>query len=501
MRRHPHLLEISAWPWLERLSREARHLVTLANVPAAHWDRLAMDGFDVLFLMGVWRRSAIGRDIARTHPGMIAEYDRALPGWTLEDVPGSPYCIQAYEPDSRMGGWQGLDTARSELKARGIALVLDFVPNHTGFDHPWIQEHPGRYVLGTEADHRNAPADFRAIDISGVTFHVACGRDPYFAPWTDVAQLNYFNPDTRAAMRTTLEDIAAHCDGVRCDMAMLVLNDVFEHTWRRLLRDEWPPLTTEFWPDITGSIPQLLYLAEVYWGLEGRMLEQGFTFAYDKRLFDSLHAPDRAARTRGLLAAANPDPNRLSRFIENHDEARSAATLADILPGAASLLATSAGMRFFFEGQLDGRRVKVPVQMGRWPPEPADASVRALYERLLAFAGRPVLHDGTPQILSVSAAGDGSFADIVAYRWRSDRALALVVVNLGASRSQAYVAVAPDLPPGAAFDFEDCLTDVRYHRKRESLLDQGLFVRLEAGAAHLFSVSPASDLDSSGLPI
>ena len=308
MRRHPHLLEISAWPWLERLSRGEQQVITLANVPREHWDRLARDGFDVLFLMGVWRRSAIGRDIARTHPGMVAEYDRALPGWTDEDVPGSPYCIQAYEPDERMGGWHGLDAARSELRARGISLVLDFVPNHTGFDHAWVQDHPGRYVLGTEGDHHNAPADFRAITISGVTFHVACGRDPYFAPWTDVAQLNYFNPDTRAAMRATLRDIAAHCDGVRCDMAMLVLNDVFERTWRRLLRDEWPPLSTEFWADTTRTIPELLYLAEVYWELEGRMLAQGF----DDRIRQAAlrrpaHARRRPARDE-LLADGRTEP-------------------------------------------------------------------------------------------------------------------------------------------------------------------------------------------------
>lgn len=475
--------------------------MTLANVPERHWDRLARDGFDVLFLMGVWRRSAIGRDIARAHPGMISEYDRALPGWTAEDVPGSPYSIQAYEPDARMGGWRGLDAARSALRTRGISLVLDFVPNHTGFDHAWIQDHPGRYVLGSEADHHNAPSEFRAIDVSGVTFHVACGRDPYFAPWTDVAQLNYFNPDTRAAIRTTLQDISAHCDGVRCDMAMLVLNEVFERTWRRVLRDDWPPLSTEFWPDTTRTIPELLYLAEVYWGLEGRMLEQGFTFAYDKRFFDALHAPDRAARTRELLAAGIPDPTRLSRFIENHDEPRSAATLADILPAAASLVATSSGMRFFFDGQLDGRRVTVPVQMGRWPEEPVDGSVRALYERVLAFAGQPVLHDGAPQTLNVSAAGDRSFSDIVAYRWRADGALALVVVNLGASASQAHIAIAADLPPGTSFDFEDCLTEVIYRRTRESLLDRGLFVRLEPGRAHLFTVSSGSDLDFSRLQI
>ena len=95
MRPHPHLLEISAWPWLERLSREAGRLITLADVPAPCWDRIANDGFDYLFLMGVWRRSAIGREIARTEPGRVAEYGRVLPGWIDSDVTGSPYCIQA----------------------------------------------------------------------------------------------------------------------------------------------------------------------------------------------------------------------------------------------------------------------------------------------------------------------------------------------------------------------------------------------------------------------
>ena len=120
-----------------------------------------------------------------------------------------------------MGGWAGLDAARRELRARGIGLMLDFVPNHTAFDHPWIATHPDRYVLGTEDDYRAAPSDFRRVAAAACVY-VACGRDPYFAPWTDVAQLNYFNPETRAAMQDTLRTIAAHCDGVRCDMAMLV---------------------------------------------------------------------------------------------------------------------------------------------------------------------------------------------------------------------------------------------------------------------------------------
>ncbi len=488
MRRHPHLLEISAWPWLERLSRREPGEIRLDTVPEAEWDRIGRQGFDAVFLMGVWRRSAIGRAIALTEPGLIEEYTRALPDWAAADVPGSPYCIQAYEPDERMGGWPGLDTARRELRDRGVSLILDFVPNHTAFDHAWIQEHPERYVIGTDEDRRDAPGEFRSVDVRGQVIHIAHGRDPHFAGWTDVAQLNYFNLDTRSAVQSTLGEIAAHCDGVRCDMAMLMLNDVFEHTWRRVLADKWERPEREFWIDATRSAPDLTFLAEVYWGLQGRLLDQGFQFAYDKRLYDILHSSDRAPQLRDTLGPDVPDRGHLARFLENHDEQRSAATLRGLLPAAASLLGSLPGMRFFFDGQLEGRRVRAPVQLGRWPDEVADVAVQALYERVLGFARDELLHNGEWALLPVSSAGDHSFRDVVAYRWRSSSALAVIAANLGDSASHAHVMLGEDLLPGRAFDFEDRLTGAVYRRTRESLSGPGLSIRLDAGDAHLFNV-------------
>jgi glycosidase len=482
-------MEIATWPWLERLSREEGRLVTLADVPDVHWDQLARRGFDCVFLMGVWRRSPIGRGIARTDPGLMAAYDRVLPGWTNADVPGSPYCIQAYEPDDRVGGWQGLDAARRQLRDRGLALLLDFVPNHTAFDHAWISSHPERYVLGTKADYDRVPAEFRqTIAADGTTNYIACARDPYFPPWTDVAQLNYFNVDTRQAMLDTLHSIAAHCDGVRCDMAMLAFNDVFEGTWRWRLGDQWPVPASEFWIAATRRIPQLIYLAEVYWELEGRALEQGFNFAYDKRLLDALHSPQPASRLRALLAARHPDSARLSRFLENHDEPRSAATLGSSLPACASLVGSIPGMRFFYDGQLDGYRVKTPVQLGRWPDEAVNADVRDVYDRVLSFATQSALHDGTWRLLNVSAASDDTWQNIVAYRWRTDNALAVIIANFNAGPSEAHIDVAADLSSAAAFDFEDALSGATYNWTRASLYERGLWVRLGAGQAHLFSV-------------
>jgi hypothetical protein len=495
MRSHPHLLEISAWPWLERLSRGSQRLITLGNVPGESWDDLAQRGFDLVFLMGVWRRSPIGREIARTHSGLIEEYDRVLPGWTANDVVGSPYCVQAYEPDERMGGWAGLEQARRELNRRGLSLILDFVPNHTAFDHPWIHEHPDRYVQGTADDLQRAPAHFRTVRNPDGAIHIACGRDPYFDPWTDVAQLNYFNPDTREAMRDVLRTIASHCDGLRCDMAMLVLNDVFDRTWRGVLRDRWPIPQDDFWEDAIRATSRLTYLAEVYWELEGALLDRGFDFAYDKPLLDALRAGD-PGRVRDLLGRGTPNPERVARFIENHDEPRSAATFRSHLPAAAALLASLPGMRFFFDGQSDGRRLKVPVQLGRWPDEAPDASVQQLYERVLLFAAQPVLHDGVWRILKVASVGDDTAHSLVAYRWHSDDALALVVVNLGDHAAQGHVHLADDMPAGAIFDFRDWMTDAHYRRPRELLMDSGLYVRLEPGTAHLFTVHERRGPDS-----
>lgn len=482
------MLEISAWPWLERLSREERRVVTLGDVPADRWDFIASRGVQILYLMGVWRRSAIGRELARADPWLRADYDRVLPDWTNEDVPGSPYCIEDYVPADRMGGWRGLDAARRELRARGVALMLDVVPNHTGFDHPWIGAHPERYVLGRKEDYLDSPADFRRIEHRDGPVYVACGRDPHFPPWRDVAQLNYFNPDTRVAMRETLREVAGHCDGVRCDMAMLLLNDVFERTWGGLLRGQWPMPADDFWSTATRAVPGLIYVAEVYWGLEGAMLDRGFDYAYDKRLLDSLHTPDAAARIRDLLWQDTPSGARLARFLENHDEPRSAATLRHRLPGAAALISTLPGIRFYFDGQFEGRRIRAPVQLGRWPEEPPDPGLRAIYDRVLRFASADLLREGEWKMLPVTPAGDSTFLDIVAYRWRAAPELAVIAINLGPWQAHAHLLVAADLPAGAAFDFEDALTDVRYPRTRDALERAGLYVRLEAGQAHLFRV-------------
>ncbi|HET7694448.1 MAG TPA: alpha-amylase family glycosyl hydrolase [Vicinamibacterales bacterium] len=483
MRTHPHLYEISAWPWLERLSSRSGRRVTLIDVPGAEWDAIAATGMDVVYLMGVWQRSAVGRTLARTDLALLGEYDRALPGWSMDDVPGSPYSIQAYQPEARMGGWAGVDAARAALAARGMRLLLDFIPNHLGFDHAWIGAHPERFVQGTLDDYRAAPELFRPIESpDGRTLRfIACGRDPFLPPWRDVAQLNLFNPETREALVGELAAIARHCDGVRCDMAMLALNDVFARTWSERVDLLWRQPEREFWPDATARVP-MIYLAEVYWDREYQLQQQGFHFTYDKRLLDRLRHGD-AGRVRGHLQADPAYSARLARFLENHDEARSADALDGRVRAAVVLTFTLPGLRFFFDGQFAGAAVRAPVQLGRWAPEPDRPEIRELYARVLQALRDPLFHDGSWSLLDVRNAGDGTHGNLIASAWRLDRQLAVIAVNLSGRESHGFLDIG-HLPPGDAFDLVDALTAARYHRTRADL-ENGLYVGLNAGDAHL----------------
>lgn len=489
-RQHPHLYEINTWVWLEELSAELGRRISLGDVPDEQWERLRGLGFDFIYLMGVWQRSAVGRRMFRTNPADFPQFDAALPGWQTADVVGSPYSIQDYSPDPRIGTFEDLSETHQKLRARGMGLILDFVPNHTGFDHPWVRNNPERYILGSEQDFRRNPGAFYLLENdNGQNLFVACGKDPYFAPWRDVAQLNYFNPDCRAAMMNVLKTIAHHCDGVRCDMAMLVTTEVFSRTWANLLR-AWPPPSVEFWQEATTQLPEFVWLAEVYWDMEWRMQQLGFKFTYDKRLYDRLCGTS-PGEVRAHLTADFGYQSKLARFLENHDEPRAAAVFPrEKTASTALLLSTLPGMRFYHHGQLQGRRVRVPMPLARAAEEPANRETLAVYERVLAFADQSVFHTGEWKLLDVRAAGDDTFGDLVAYRWRKADDCAVIVVNLGGRTAQGRVQGA-ELDTSQNCLYDDLLTGNQYVYERAAIAREGLYVRLAPHQAHAFTIRAA----------
>ena len=147
------------------------------------------------------------------------------------------------DPDLTPKGIEEATAAGQRLRARGLRLMLDFVPNHMGPDHPWVEDHPDYFIAGTELDLSRAPKNYTWVKRKKGDLLLALGRDPYFPGWPDTLQLDYSNPAMQEAMIGELLRVAEQCDGVRCDMAMLVLPEVFERTWDRPAPPFWPQVT------------------------------------------------------------------------------------------------------------------------------------------------------------------------------------------------------------------------------------------------------------------
>jgi len=395
---------------------------------------------------------------------------------------GSPYCVRRYVVDEKLGGQKGLSIARGELARQGLRLILDFVPNHVAPDHPWVTQHPEYLVQGNADDARNDPASF--FEAGGKVF--ACGRDPYFPAWPDVLQLNAFHPGLRQAVIETLSDVAGQCDGIRCDMAMLLLNHIFERTWGpraggRPSADYW----TTVIPATLGKHPEFKFIAEAYWDLEWELQQQGFDFCYDKRLYDRLeHDPAESVRLH--LCAEPAYQDRLVRFIENHDEPRAAASFPPAKGRAAAVtIATLPGAKLLHEGQFEGRKVRLPVFLGRRPFEPVDSDLQAFYHRLLAAMNTEALRGGEWRLCERSGWPDNqTFLNLVAWCWRSAREKYLVVVNLSGARSQARVRVPWEELKNGSWRLTDQLTGAVYVREGEEMFNQGLYIDLEAWGFH-----------------
>ncbi len=484
---YPSLYQINTRVWLTELSRNLGRPATLDDVPDAELDHWRDRGFDWIWFLSVWLTGEKSRRVSRTEPGWRKEFSETLPDLKEDDIGGSGFAIAGYTVHPDLGGETVLSRLRERLKKRGLKLMLDFVPNHMGLDHPWINEHPDYFIPGTEADLKGAPQNFTRIKTRRGEEIFAYGRDPYFAGWPDTLQLNYANAATQDAMIGELLNIARQCDGVRCDMAMLVLPDIFERTWGR----RSPP----FWPKATQTVraqhPKFCFMAEVYWDMEWTLQQQGFDYAYDKRLYDRLR-DGHARPVREHLMAEIAYQDKLARFLENHDEGSAAATF-DVLQHQAAAVITflSPGLRFFHQGQFEGRKKRISPHLVRGPAEPDDSVLSYFYERLSAVVRRPETREGRWRLLECRPAGDGngSWNHFLAFAWegpKDERLLA--VVNYAPTQSQCFVPLPFIALGGHGVRLHDLMSPACYDRAGDELLNRGLFLDLPPWGFHVFQI-------------
>jgi glycosidase len=488
--RYPSLYQINTRVWLTELSQTLGRPATLDDVPDPELDRVARMGFDWIWLLSVWQTGDAAQQISRANHEWRHEFEQTLPDLREEDIAGSGFAIKGYTVHANLGGDAALARLRKRLGNRGLRLMLDFVPNHMAPDHPWVEDHTEYFVAGTEADLAQAPQNYRRLKLRNGEKVLALGRDPYFAGWPDTLQLDYSNPATQEAMRGELLRIAGQCDGVRCDMAMLVLPDVFERTWGRRA-----PL---FWPDTTRLVrekaPGFCFMAEVYWDLEWTMQQQGFDYAYDKRLYDRL-LEGHARPVREHLFAGLDYQDKLARFLENHDEPRAAATFAPQMYEAAAIITfLSPGLRFFHQGQFEGRRKRISPHLVRAPLEQPDNELQSFYERLLTVLAQPAVRDGEWSLLECVPAWGGNWTSdcFLAWTWKGKGGeRRLVAVNYAPNQSQCYVRL-PTLG-GSVERFQDLMGSAAFDRDGRDLDACGLYLDMSPWGYHVFGMTSAEE--------
>jgi glycosidase len=484
---YPVLYQINTRVWLYELSHKLGRPAMLDDISDTELDHLAELGFDWVWLLSVWQTGEASRAVSRSRAEWRREFEETLPDLREEDIAGSGFAITGYNVAEKLGGNAALARLRRRMQERGLQLLLDFVPNHMALDHPWVDEHPEYFVAGSESDLARAPQNYRWLRTAGGKKLLAHGRDPFFPGWPDTLQLNYGNPAVQAAMTGELRKIAHLCDGVRCDMAMLILPDVFERTWGIRAEPFWPRAIET----VRRQYPEFLYMAEVYWDLEWTLQQQGFDYTYDKRLYDRLR-DGHARSVRDHLRAGMDFQNKLARFLENHDEPRAAATFpSEVHEAAAVVTYLTPGLRFFHQGQFEGRRKRISPHLCRGPDEPVDPTLQAFYSRLLSVLRQPIVRQGHWRLLECLPAWQGNWTSdcFVAYAWEGrDSQRLLAAVNFATNHSQCYVRLPWSDLHGSQWRLQDLLGSAVYDRRGDDLETRGLYLDMAPWLYHVFGL-------------
>lgn len=495
--RSPLLFQLNTKVLLGEMSKQQNRKVTLDDFPDEHLEKIKNEGYDIVYFLGVWQTGEFGMKKSIK----LLDCEPCMKGLPREAASSSPFAITDYSCHVDFGGDEALGRLRDRCHGKGLRLLVDFVPNHMAVDHPWTKERPELIMQGSENSLNREPQNF--FKVGDKVF--AHGKDMYYDGWEDTAQINYGNPAARTEMENILKKIAGLCDGVRCDMAMLMCEDILEKTWGgRLAPPGQPKAHGQFWPPAIkgakGVNPGFLFVAECYWDREYDLHCQGFDFAYDKTLYDRLKELD-VGKVKGHLQADRGYQMKLVRFLENHDEERAADTWKDKMQNLASAVIsfTIPGMHFIHDGQQEGRYKRISMHVNcrdKIENDVRDKGVAPLYTKLIKALGDEALRNGHWRHCWTSPSQDGnpSFERFVAHcAYTDDQKLTIVVVNFCGHDSNGHVGVPKEMEwvRGRKCILTDLLSDAVVCKDGGVLLGDhgGLWLSLKPWQSHIFQVT------------
>ncbi len=489
MLKNPKLYEINTRLWIKQFPSGT----TLSSIPTDYFKNLAEKGINIIWFMGIWKTCTGLIDKCCFTVDLISNYSRCLNDWKREDVIGSPFAIDVYEVNPELGDISDLIELHQTLNRLGIKLLLDFIPNHFGADSEILMLNPEIFLKADEELFQNDPYTFFKFG-NNDKFIFAHGRDPLFPAWTDTVQINYFSSEARSFMKNILLNLTDLCDGVRCDMAMLQLNNIFQNTWLGVLnKKDFRKPETEFWEFAISRVkeksPDFIFLAEAYWDLEWELQQLGFDFTYDKRLTDRLGAGDVQGVKAHLLADKNYQL-KSARFLENHDEPRAVTKFGKKQSFAAAvLMSTIQGMKLYYDGQFEGKKTKLPLQLGREPQERISKSLKEHYSKILSVTKHKIFFEGDWKIIDTLpiSPDNSTFENIFAWQWKLDNELRIIAINYsdvtGICRIKFCLKTALK-----KIKIKDELTGDEYLRSVGEIRDEGLYIELKAYNSHILSL-------------
>ena len=286
----------------------------------------------------------------------------------------SPYAVKDYRAvNPEFGSLADLRALVDGAHPRNIAVMLDWVPNHTSWDHEWITAHPDWYLRNANGTILNPPN----------------------TTYTDVAQLNFDNPAMRLEMVSAMKSwvFTANVDGFRCDYA--------------------DPIPTAFWQQAVDTLRRvrthrLLLLAE---GSRSGHFAAGFDYTFGFSFYDAIKSVYRNGSSATTLSVLNANEyagatgtQQVVRYTTNHDVNDSDGTPVTLFGGNAGAMSAFVvasclqGVPMVYNGQEAGmaQAITFPFTSVKvnWGANPA---VTRAYRQLLAARATSVaLRRGTP---------------------------------------------------------------------------------------------------------
>ena len=352
------------------------------------------------------------------------------------EAEASAYSLYDYDIAQDLGGYEAYYNLRDRAWYRGIRIASDMVPNHTGIDSKWINEHPERFLSIDQVpypsytfngpnlsdqpnigiyveDHyynrTDAAVVFKYVDFrSGKTKYLYHGNDGTSMPWNDTAQLNYLNADVREAVIQQILHVARLSPIIRFDAAMVLTKRHIQRLWfpepgsggaipsrstYPVLKENFDKLIPkEFWREVVDRIaqevPDTLLLAEAFWLLEGYFVRTlGMHRVYNSAFMNMLKNEENSKYRLTIKNTLEFDPEVLKRFVNfmNNPDEETAVTQfgkGDKYFGVCILMITMPGLPMIGHGQIEGFNEKYGMEYRKaYYNEQIDYDLVARHER------------------------------------------------------------------------------------------------------------------------